>query len=122
MHSEIQIPPILHPNSESSTSNIAQRENVQTDVTDNEALVKMVVMDGIVMGPQHCAFGNCTADLASSWGGVFCSVHNMQYGAKCQVNGCHSSKISGTQACLQHKEEWAKYEFNHKPAIYSGMK
>jgi len=38
------------------------------------------------------------------------------------VNGCHSSKICGTQACLQHKEEWAKYEFNHKPAIYSGMK
>jgi hypothetical protein len=116
------VPPILHPNSESSTSNIAQRENMQTDVMDNDALVKMVVMDGIVMGPQHCAFGNCTADLASSQGGVFCSVHNMEYGAKCRVNGCHSSKISGTQACLQHKEEWAKYEFNHKTAIYSGMK
>jgi len=65
------VPPILHPNSESSTSNMAQRENVQTDVTDNEALVKMVVMDGIVMGPQHGALGNCTADLASSQGGVF---------------------------------------------------
>jgi len=50
---------------------------MQTDVMDNEALVKMVVMDGIVMGPQHCAFGNCTADLANSQGGVFCSVHNM---------------------------------------------
>jgi len=49
-------------NPESSTSNIAQRENMQTDVTDNEALVKMVVMDGIVIGPQHCAFGSCTAD------------------------------------------------------------
>ena len=116
------VPPILHPNPESSTSNIAQRENMQTDVTDNEALVKMVVMDGIVMGPQHCAFGNCTADLANSRGGVFCSVHNIQYGAKCRVNGCHSSKINGTQACHQHKEEWVKYEFNHKPAIYSGMK
>ena len=31
-------------------------------------------------------------------------------------------KPLGTQACHQHKAEWSKYEFSHKPAIYSGMK
>jgi hypothetical protein len=117
------VPPILHPNLEASTSNTAPREHMQTDVLDNEsAPVKLVVMDGIVMGPQHCAFGNCTADLTNSRGGVFCSVHDIQYGSKCRVQGCLSSKISGTQACLQHKDEWSKYEFNHKPAIYSGVR
>ena len=30
--------------------------------------------------------------------------------------------MNGTQACHQHKEEWSKYEFNHKPAIHSGMR
>jgi len=54
-------------NPESSTSNFALGENVQTDVTENEpVVVKMVVIDGIVMGPQHCAFGDCTADLANT--------------------------------------------------------
>ena len=86
---------------------------------ENEsAVVKLVVMDGIVMGPQHCAFGDCTADLANTRGGVFCPLHEVQYGAKCRVVGCTSSKVNGTQACHQHKAEWSKYEFSHKPAIY----
>src|ERR1700678_4842619 len=114
---------MVNSNPESSTSNFALGENVQTDVTENEsAVVKLVVMDGIVMGPQHCAFGDCTTDLANTQGGVFCSIHEIQYGAKCRVIGCLSSKVNGTQACHQHKAEWSKYEFSHKPAIYSGMK
>ena len=117
------VPPMLHPNSESSTSNLVPRENMQNELTENEsAEVKLVVMDGIVMGPQHCAFDNCTADLMNFRGGAFCSVHEIQYGAKCRVRGCLSPKVNGTQACHQHKEEWSKYEFNHKPAIHSGMR
>ncbi len=117
------VSPMVNSNPESSTSNLALGENVQTDVTEDEsAVVKLVVMDGIVMGPQHCAFGDCSADLANTRGGVFCSLHEIQYGAKCRVIGCLSSKVNGTQACHQHKAEWSKYEFSHKPAIYSGMK
>jgi CxC6 like cysteine cluster associated with KDZ transposases len=112
------VPPMVHSNPESSTSNSVPREDVQTDVMENEqAVVKLVVMDGIVMGPQHCAFDNCTGDLENAQSGVFCSVHSIQYRAKCRVNGCLSSKVAGTQACHQHKAEWSKYEFNHKPAI-----
>ena len=112
--------PMVNSNAESSTSNVAPRENQQTEV--EPALVKLVVMDGIVMGPQHCSIGNCTADLANNRGGVFSSVHDVEYGAKCRVDDCHFSKVTGTQACHQHRAEWSKYEFNHKPAIYSGMK
>ena len=46
------VPPMVHSNPESSTSNLVSREDVQTDVMENEpAVVKLVVMDGIVMGP-----------------------------------------------------------------------
>jgi CxC6 like cysteine cluster associated with KDZ transposases len=115
------VPPLA--NSDSSTPNIVPRENIQIAGVDNEpAFIKLIVMDGIMMGPQHCAFGDCTADLANACGGVFCSVHDLEYGAKCRVHNCLSPKISGTQACHQHKEEWSKYEFHCKPAIYSGMK
>ncbi|KAF8873105.1 hypothetical protein CPB84DRAFT_1690970 [Gymnopilus junonius] len=31
---------------------------------DTKKFVKMVVLDGIVMGPTHCAYPNCTNDLS----------------------------------------------------------
>ena len=46
------VPPILDGNSESSTSNTVSRKNIQTTIDDEPALVKLVVMDGIVMGPH----------------------------------------------------------------------
>src|SRR5271168_4755380 len=59
------VSPMVNSNPESSTLNFALEENVQTNVTENEsAVIKLVVIDGIVMGPQHCAFGDCTTDLA----------------------------------------------------------
>ena len=46
------VPLMVQLNPESSTSNLVPREDVQTDVMENEpAVVKLVVMDGIVMGP-----------------------------------------------------------------------
>ena len=61
-------------------------------------------------------------DLANTQGGVFCSIHEIQYGAKCRVISCLSTKVNGTQACHQHKAEGSKYDFSHQPAMYSGMK
>ena len=40
-----------------------------------DAPVKMVVMDGVVMGPVHCAANNCTADLLNARGEAFCAAH-----------------------------------------------
>jgi hypothetical protein len=33
---------------------------MDVDIGNKPAMVNMVVMDGIVMGPTHCAFENCT--------------------------------------------------------------
>ena len=41
--------------------------------------VKMVVVDGIVMGPTHCAYGDCTSALGNAQGGfVLCMKLNME--------------------------------------------
>jgi hypothetical protein len=34
-----------------------------------ESPVKLVVLDGVVMGPKHCAYGNCTESLKNARGG-----------------------------------------------------
>jgi hypothetical protein len=39
--------------------------------------VKMVVIDGVVMGPTHCAYDDCTQDLQNACGGVFCGFHEI---------------------------------------------
>jgi hypothetical protein len=36
-----------------------------------ETPVKMIVIDGTVMGPTHCAFDDCTQDLAKLRGDVY---------------------------------------------------
>ena len=54
------------------------------DMVVDHAPVKMVVLDGIVMGPQHCAYDNCTSDLANACGGSFCAFHENQWGARCR--------------------------------------
>ena len=40
-------------------------------------MVTMVVLDGIVMGPSHCAYENCTSELANARGGSFCALYEM---------------------------------------------
>ncbi|KAF8799935.1 hypothetical protein BYT27DRAFT_7315101, partial [Phlegmacium glaucopus] len=42
--------------------------------------VKMIVIDGIVMGPTHCAADNCTADLLNARGEAFCATHVTEFG------------------------------------------
>jgi len=118
------VPSLQNSNSEPNAQNIAQAENTPVDHNmDNEpAPVKMIVIDGIVIGPQHCAFDGCTASLANSRGGVFCPFHNTEYGVKCRVHGCLSPKLNGTQACHQHREEWSKHQFNRNPAVLSGIR
>ncbi|KAG6808477.1 hypothetical protein H0H92_004004 [Tricholoma furcatifolium] len=41
------------------------------------APVKMIVMDGIVMGPTHCAFENCSEPLVNARRAVFCANHQI---------------------------------------------
>ena len=75
--------------------------------------VKMVVLDGIVMGPMHCAFDDCTADLANACGGVFCSHHKIVFGNRCRVRDCLNNKIWDTEACVIHQAMWEKHKQTH---------
>jgi hypothetical protein len=81
--------------------------NSEADGTSAEhAPVKIIVMDGIVMGPTHCAYDNCTAVLANAHGGSFCPHHEIEYGVNCHVCDCTNTKLAGTQACEEHKNQW----------------
>jgi len=45
--------------------NVHNARNV-VDRNDDKAPVKLVVMNGQVMGPGHCAYDNCTTDLSNA--------------------------------------------------------
>ncbi|KAF8979686.1 hypothetical protein BDQ17DRAFT_1394497 [Cyathus striatus] len=82
----------------------------------------MVVIDGIVMGPQHCAYDNCSNTLVNHRGGVFCDVHNQEFGARCCVHDCQNQKIDNTQACNEHQEMWCKYNLEHSSDYLNGAR
>ena len=64
---------------------IATQSNQNSDdnMDIDQVFVKMAVVDGIVFGPQHCAYENCTSDLANYHGGSFCALHENQWGTRC---------------------------------------
>ena len=94
----------------------------ENDMDIDHAPVKMVVLDGIVMGPQHCAYENCTSDLANARGGSFCAFHENQWGARCHMHNCNNEKVPGTQACQDHAREWDKHVKNHSRHTYHGAR
>ncbi|KIJ97350.1 hypothetical protein K443DRAFT_74110, partial [Laccaria amethystina LaAM-08-1] len=57
------------------------------DVDDDDDCT-MIILDGIVMGPQHCAFEGCIKDLKNTRGGAFCEEHETEYGNKCRIRDC----------------------------------
>src|SRR6202790_5036391 len=74
---------------------------------DEEASpVKMVVMDGVVMGPTHCAYDDCTQDLQNAHGGVFCGFHEIVHGNMCHMQNCNNPKVPPSQTCAIHYNRW----------------
>ena len=101
----------------------SQNEHLN-EIEEDRAPVKMVVIDGIVMGPAHCAYDGCTSDLQNARGGAFCGFHEIQHGAKCRIRGCDHDKFNPTEACdlEQHQAEFQKYIQNHSRESMSGVK
>ena len=96
--------------------------NENSDNMDiDQADVTMHIVDGIVMGPTHCAFQTCESDLLNARGGSFCAIHEREYGSKCRIIGCHKDKVYLTQACQLHKSEWNKYTNNQTPGALAGV-
>jgi len=92
------------------------------EIEEDRPLVKMVVLDGIVMGPTHCGYDGCTSDLMNARGGAFCPFHETEFGNQCRVHNCQSSKVNPTQACDQHQLEWKKYVETHSQENLSGVR
>ena len=56
-----------------------QEDSDDEPMNVDHAHVKMVVVDGIVMGPTHCAYGDCTSALGNAQGGfVLCMKLDME--------------------------------------------
>ena len=69
------VPSLLGEGAEDAAQDAARARElascVQEDSDDepmnvDHAPVKMVVIDGIVMGPSHCAYGDCTSALGNA--------------------------------------------------------
>lgn len=83
--------------------------------------VKMVVLDGIVMGPTHCAYDNCQNDLSNHRGGSLCDYHEVELGPQCLVRNCHHNKAENTNECAAHQREWNTYKKFHTGHTQSGI-
>ena len=97
--------------------------NVESDdIHTYHAPVKMVVMDGIVIGHPHCAHNNCTNDLQNARGGIYCALHENRYGGLCHMANCSNVKVEGTQACEQHQQAWERFLVNHRQHALGGYR
>ena len=93
-------------------------DNMNIDAAD----VKMVVLDGIVMGPTHCAFDGCTAALANARGGSLCLHHENVLGNRCRVRDCLNFQIQNTEACVIHQDMWEKHKQTHSRDHLMGVR
>ena len=81
-----QVPALVGEGAELAIQDAAQaRLNAQLAAqakssVDDASPVTLVVMDGVVMGPTHCAFDNCIEELKNAQGGVFCAWHEITHG------------------------------------------
>ncbi|KIJ90455.1 hypothetical protein K443DRAFT_116578 [Laccaria amethystina LaAM-08-1] len=89
--------------------------------SEENKYVKMVVLDGIVMGPTHCAFDNCLNDLSNSRGGSLCDQHHVSLASYCLVRNCDNRRVDGTSACQDHQREWNTFRKFSQHNIRSGI-
>ena len=64
---------------QSSSSSSSSQSSSSTELASPFTLV---VVDGVVIGPTHCAFDGCTDELKNAQG-VFCAHHEITHGNLC---------------------------------------
>ncbi|KAL4247229.1 CxC6 like cysteine cluster associated with KDZ domain-containing protein [Pleurotus pulmonarius] len=90
-------------------------------LANNAADVRMVVIDGIVMGPRHCAMEGCEKALLDAQTGVFCEEHEEAMEGKCRMKNCDEDKVGDTQACEEHQPQWAKFRRRYANSSLLGV-
>jgi uncharacterized Zn finger protein (UPF0148 family) len=97
-------------------------DSSEDDIDSILAPVKMVVVDGIVMGHSMCAYPECGSELLNARGGVYCALHEDLYGSKCHVENCTNDKQGQTLACDAHQAKWRRFQKNHQVRQMSGYR
>jgi hypothetical protein len=101
---------------------IGRQGGAEVDDEEEAAPVKMIVVDGIVMGHTHCAFDGCDADLGNARGGVYCPFHELSYGGLCHAANCENPNVAGTLACEQHQGKWRRHVMSHRKQVLGGFR
>ena len=102
---------------------IEEQRGIEADDDEEEAdPVKMIILDGIVMGHTHCAFDGCDADLGNARGGVYCPFHELSHGGLCHAANCEIPNVAGTLACEQHQGKWRRHVMNHRKQVLGGYR
>ena len=76
---------------------------------DEETPLKLVVLDGVLMGPTHCAYENCSQDLAWVQRAVFCVQHQILCGNLCHICDCNNIEVDPSQTCTEHQNCWYQH-------------
>jgi len=85
----------------------------ESSSTEAVCPVKMVVMDGVVMGPTHCAFDECIEEVKNSRGGVFCARHEITHGNLCRMHDCDRPKVPPGHTCAIHQNHWYQHAIRY---------
>ncbi|KAJ8695595.1 hypothetical protein PTI98_008185 [Pleurotus ostreatus] len=83
--------------------------------------IRMIVIDGIVMGPRHCAIAGCEAGLLNAQTGVFCKEHEEEMEGCCWMKNCNKNKVGLTQACEDHQEQWRTFRGRYANSSLLGV-
>src|ERR1700683_4838968 len=98
-------------------------ESSQSSSSSEEASpVTLVVMDGVVMGPTHCAFDNCIEELKNARGGVFCARHEITHGNLCRMHDCDRPKVAPTHTCAIHQNCWHQHAIRYGWQSFLGIR
>src|ERR1700685_3957597 len=84
--------------------------------------VTLVVMNGVVMGPTHCAFDNCIEELKNARGGVFCARHEIAHGNLCRMRDCDRPKVAPSHTCAIHQNRWCQHIIRHGRQSFLGIR
>ena len=99
--------------SQSSSSAEDVEASSQSHSTEEASPVTLVVMDGVVMGPTHCAFDDCIEELQNARGGVFCAQHEITHGNLCRMRDCDRPKVAPSHTCAIHQNRWRQHIIRH---------
>jgi hypothetical protein len=94
----------------------------ESSSTEEVCPVKMVVIDGVVMGPTHCAFDDCIEEVKNSREGVFCAQHEITHGNLCRMYDCDKPKVPPGRTCAINQNCWYQHAIRYGQQSMLGIR